>query len=146
MNRAVYLYHAGQLCGAWDDACCAVATVDELAGSVELAFSDCFSLHMYYFTCHVGFALLEELLLADLEAAKACLSHPTSKEAKDKKDATLQEDEILIKEILHIWQDVVRRMLHFYPHSRLNELCQAQLKIIRGEKHSLSQAVLLADC
>lgn len=122
MNRAVYLYRVGQLCGAWDDACCAVATVDEVIGSVEFAFSDCFPLHVYYFACHVGFALLQALLLADLEAAKACLSRPTSKEAKGKKDATPREGEILIKAIFDTWQDVVRRVLHFYPHSRLTEL------------------------
>nr|CAJ2474560.1 unnamed protein product [Leishmania braziliensis] len=145
MNRAVYLYHAGQLRGAWDDACCAVAAVDEVVGSVEFAFSDCFPLQVYYFTCHVGFILLEALLSADLEAAKACLSNPVFQGAIDKKDATLQGDEVLSKEILHLCQDVVWRMLHFYPHSRLGELCQVQLAIMRGEKHFLSHAILLSD-
>ncbi|GET89411.1 hypothetical protein, conserved [Leishmania tarentolae] len=146
MNRAVYLYHSRKLCGAWDDACCAVAMVDEVVGSVEFAFSDCFPLHVYYFACKVGYALLEELLLTDLEAAKASLLHSTNKEINGRKDAALQEDEILITEILHIWQDVVQRMVHFYPHSRLTELCYVQLNIVRGDRNSLRQAVILSEC
>ncbi|KAK7201174.1 hypothetical protein NESM_000178800 [Novymonas esmeraldas] len=145
MNRAVYLYHAGQLRGAWDDACCAVAAVDEVVGSVEFAFTDCFPLQVYHFACNVGFTLLESLLLADLEVAKACLSKPDDVSATEKKDATLREDEVLSKEIVHLCRDVVRRVQHFYPHSRLSELCQVQLSIMCGEKQFFSQAVLLAD-
>ncbi|KAG5502104.1 hypothetical protein GH5_05049 [Leishmania sp. Ghana 2012 LV757] len=145
MNRAVYLHHSGQLRGAWDDACCAVAAVDEVVGSVEFAFSDCFPLRVYYFAFHVGFELLEALLSEDLEAAKACLSNPTDRVAMDRKDATLQENEMLSEEILHINHDMVRRMLYFYPRSRLTELCQVLLSIMCGERDFLRQAVLLSD-
>ncbi|KAG5476356.1 hypothetical protein LSCM1_04058 [Leishmania martiniquensis] len=145
MNRAVVLYNAGQLRGAWDDVCCAVAAVDEVVGSVEFAFSDCFPLQVYYFAFHVGFELLEALLFSDLEAAKACLSNPESREAICKKDAILQESETLSKEILDISRDMARRMLHFYPHSRLTELCQVLLSIMCGDRDFLGQAVLLSE-
>ncbi|KAG5501810.1 hypothetical protein JKF63_04079 [Porcisia hertigi] len=145
MNRATYLYHNGQLRGAWDDVCCAVAAADEVVGSVEFAFSDCFPLRVYYFACYVGFALIEDILCADLEAARSCLSNPDNQEAVDQKDATLQENEILSKEVIHICGEVVQRMLYFYPHSRLTELCQVRLAVMCEDKGFLNQAVLLSN-
>jgi hypothetical protein len=144
MNRATFLYHAGQVESAWDDACCAVAAVDEVAGSVEFAFSDCFPLRVYYFAVTVGLTLLESLLAADLEAAKACLANPEDQKAVEEKDVRLQEDELLSKEIMHICRDIVQRMQYFFPHSRLTELCRAQISIVCGGKDYLAQAVALS--
>ena len=144
MNRAVFLYHAGRMNSAWDDVCCAVAAADEVAGSTEFAFSDCFPLRVYYFAITVGLSLLESLLAADLEAAKACLANPADQKAVEDKDTRLQEDELLSKEIVHICHDIVQRMQYFYPHSRLTELCHAQISIVCGGKDYLAQAVALS--
>ncbi|KPA86770.1 hypothetical protein ABB37_00838 [Leptomonas pyrrhocoris] len=144
MNRAMFLFHAGQVDGAWDDVCCAVAAVDEIVGSVEFAFSDCFPLRVYYFAIHVGLTRLEDLLAADLEAAKACLANPTDQQTMERKDAQLQENELLSKEIMHICQGVVLRMQQFFPHARVTALCRAHVAIVCGGQDYIAEAVAIS--
>ncbi|KPI85053.1 hypothetical protein ABL78_5891 [Leptomonas seymouri] len=144
MNRAMFLFNSGQVDGAWDDVCCAVAAVDELAGSVNFAFSDCFSLRVYHFAMTVGMRRLEVLLAADLEAAKVCLANPNDERAIEEKDIRLHDNELLIKEILRICKSVMYRMQRFFPHARETELFRSLISILRGEREGLSQAVVLS--
>ncbi|EPY20498.1 hypothetical protein STCU_08972 [Strigomonas culicis] len=144
MNRAFYLFFAKRYVECWDELCCAVAAADEIVGSIEFAFTDCFPLRVYFFGCHVALELLDHLLRQEVDAATECLLNQGDETQAAERDRILAENDEFAMEVLRLSEQWTRQMQSFYPNSFLTEVGQLYALINMKDKQMLSRAILLS--
>lgn len=141
---AYRLFHEKRLQQAWEAISYAAGVADEVVGSLEFAFTDCFPIRVYYLGCGIGFGLMDSLSGAEVAAARRCLKDPGNETYAWQKNRIFDTHGVIITAVLARctrWSNQIRR---YFPHSCLAEVTATMVAIGKHDEQVLTRAIRLS--